>query len=172
MDGQTLRGALRALFAALALIAPAAGAGTLEGRTVTFTVMTWDDPAQPYLQAKGRTVTVGEGVEFGLEPEGFLGGLDVVPVMVEIAPQRIELTYPPGIGWFYTAQFNGYVLRFETECALFRGMRIDPDFTTMQISDADIFTEGGALHVNVSGREYGPDIRLGLDIDVGDCPIS
>lgn len=172
MGGPALRGALRGLLAALVLIAPVARAGTLEGRTVTFTVMTWDDPAQPYLQAKGRTVTVGEGVEFGLEPEGHLGGLDVVPVTVEIAPQRIELTYPRGAGWFYEAQFNGYVLRFETECALFRGVRIDPEFTTMQISEADIFTEAGALYINTSGREYGADIRLGLDIDVGDCPIS
>ncbi|WP_124085398.1 hypothetical protein [Pseudogemmobacter humi] len=153
------------------MVAPAA-AGTLEGRTVTFTVMTWDDPAQPYLQARGRTVTVGDGVEFGLEPEGFLSGLDVVPVTVEIAPQRIELSYPRGGGRFYEAQFNGYVLRFETECALFRAVRIDPEFTTMQIQDEDIFTEAGALYINTSGREYGPEVRLGLDIDVGDCPIS
>ncbi len=53
------------------LVALPVAAGTLDNRRVTFTVMTWDDPATPYLQAQGRTVTVGAGVEFGLEPKGW-----------------------------------------------------------------------------------------------------
>jgi len=62
-------------------------AGTLEGRLVTFTGRDLE-PARgrPFLLARGRTVTVGEGLEFGLEPEGLTGGLDVVPVTVEIGP--------------------------------------------------------------------------------------
>ncbi|WP_395543025.1 hypothetical protein [Neotabrizicola sp. sgz301269] len=164
---------IRAALAALLIAAPAA-AGTLEGRLVTFTVMTWDDPAQPYLQARGKTVTVGEGVEFGLGPEGLTGGLDVVPVEVEIAPQRVEITYPivAGQGQFYTAGFNGYVLRFETECALFAGYRLDEAFTTLPVKNADIFTDKGALYINVSGMTYGPEARLAIDLDVTDCPLS
>lgn len=156
---------------ALALAGPGA-AGTLEGRLVTFTVMTWDDPAQPYLQARGRTVEVGAGVEFGLEPEGLTGGLDVVPVTVEIGPERVELSYPAGAGQFWAATFNGYVLRFETECALFDGWAVDREASTMPVTEADIFAEAGALYINVQGMDYGPGARLAVDLSVTDCPLS
>jgi hypothetical protein len=158
--------------AAFALVgcAAAALAGTLEGRLVTFTVETWDQRDRPYLQARGRTVMVGPGVEFGLEPEGLTGGLDVVPVTVEIGPGRIELSYPRGIGRFHEAAFNGYVLRFATDCALFEAVRIDPAATTMPVTG--LWVETGALYVNVSGLGYGPEARLALDIEVADCPLS
>jgi hypothetical protein len=157
--------------AALALLAALpATAGTLEGRLVTFTVETWDQRDQPFVQARGRTVTVGRGVEFGLEPEGLTGGLDVVPVTVEIGPSRIELAYPDAAGRFFEAAFNGYVLRFETECALFEEVRIDPAATTLPVTE--IWAEVGALYINVSGLDYGPEARLALDLEVADCPLS
>jgi hypothetical protein len=158
---------------ALALVPLLAGpalAGTLEGRLVTFTVETWDQRDQPFLQARGRTVMVGQGVEFGLEPEGLTGGLDVVPVTVEIGPTRIELSYPPGIGRFHEATFNGYVLRFETDCALFERVRIDKDATTMPVTE--IWAEVAALYINVSGLDYGPEATLALEVEVADCPMS
>jgi hypothetical protein len=154
---------------ALALAAPATS-GTLEGRLVTFTVETWDERDKPYVEARGRTVTVGQGVEFGLEPEGLTGGLDVVPVTVEIGPTRIELSYPRGIGRFYEATFNGYVLRFETDCALFETVSVDPAGTTMKVTE--VWTETGALYINVSGLSYGPEAKLALDLEVADCPLS
>jgi hypothetical protein len=160
---------MRALPLALLLAVPAA-AGTLEGRLVTFTVETWDQRDQPFVQARGRTVTVGQGVEFGLEPEGLTGGLDVVPVTVEIGPTRIELSYPRGIGRFYEATFNGYVLRFETECALFENVAIDPAGTTMPVKE--VWAETGALYINVSGLGYGQTATLALDLEVADCPLS
>jgi hypothetical protein len=160
-----MRGAAMAL-----LLAVPAGAGTLEGRLVTFTVETWDQREQPYVQARGRTVTVGQGVEFGLEPEGLTGGLDVVPVTVEIGPTRIELSYPRGIGRFYEATFNGYVLRFETECALFESVAIDKAASTIPVNE--IWAEVGALYINVSGLGYGPEATLALDVEVADCPLS
>ncbi|WP_135449368.1 MULTISPECIES: hypothetical protein [Tabrizicola] len=153
-----------------ALLAAQVQAGTLEGRLVTFTVETWDDREQPFLQARGRTVMVGQGVEFGLEPEGLTGGLDVVPVTVEIGPTRIELSYPRGIGRFYEARFNGYVLRFVTDCALFDRVAIAPEGTTMRVTE--VWAEGGALYINVSGLGYGPNARLALDLEVADCPLS
>jgi hypothetical protein len=157
--------------AALAwLVAMPVEAGTLEGRLVTFTVETWDQRDQPYLQARGRTVTVGQGVEFGLEPEGLTGGLDVVPVTVEIGPTRIELSYPRGIGRFYEATFNGYVLRFATECALFESVAIDKAASTIPVTE--IWAEVGALYINVSGLEYGPEVTLALEVEVADCPLS
>ena len=153
-----------------ALIAFPVSGGTLDGRLVTFTVETWDDRAAPLLVARGRTVTVGAGIEFGLDREGFTGGLDVVPVAVEIGPTRIELSYPKGIGRFYEAKFNGYVLRFETDCALFEKVAIDPAGTTMQ--GVEVWAETGALYVNVSGLGYGPASTLALDLEVADCPLS
>lgn len=160
---------IRALLLASALAAPAS-AGTLEGRLVTFTVETWDDREAPLLVARGRTVTVGSGTEFGLGPEGFTGGLDVVPVAVEIGPTRIELSFPRGIGRFYEARFNGYVLRFETDCALFEKVAVDPAGTTMKVTE--VWAETGALYINVSGLGYGPEARLALDLEVADCPMS
>ncbi len=153
-----------------ACLASPVAAGTLEGRLVTFTVETWDDRDKPYLQARGRTVTVGHGVEFGLEPEGLTGGLDVVPVTVEIGPNRIELSYPRGLGRFYEATFNGYVLRFVTDCALFDKVTVDPAETTMDVTE--VWAEAGALYINVSGLGYGPNARLALDLEVADCPLS
>lgn len=160
---------IRWVVLAAALASPVA-AGTLEGRLVTFTVETWNDFENPLLVARGRTVTVGAGTEFGLGPEGFTGGLDVVPVAVEIGPTRIELSYPRGIGRFYEARFNGYVLRFETECALFQNVAIDPAGTTMKVTE--VWAESGSLYINVSGLGYGPEARLALDLDVADCPLS
>ena len=156
-----------ALGAGLALQAQA---GTLEGRLVTFGVETWNDRAKPLLAAEGRTVQVTEGVEFGLGPQGFTGGLDVVPVTVEIGPTRIELSYPDEAGQFFEAAFNGYVLRFATECALFHSVAIDPQGTTMPVTE--VWAEAGALYINVAGLTYGPEARLALDVEVADCPLS
>ncbi|HMS95088.1 MAG TPA: hypothetical protein PKA03_07685 [Tabrizicola sp.] len=158
------------LVAGLQIVAEQVLAGTLEGRLVTFTVETWDDRTAPLFVARGRTVTVGSGTEFGLGPEGFTGGLDVVPVDVEIGPTRIELTYPKGIGRFYEAKFNGYVLRFETACALFNNVTIDPAATTMKVTE--VWAETGALYINVSGLGYGPEATLALELEVADCPLS
>jgi hypothetical protein len=158
---------IRGLVLGALLVAPAA-AGTLDGRLVTFTVETWDDREAPLFVARGRTVTVGQGTEFGLGPEGFTGGLDVVPVAVEIGPTRIELSYPKGIGRFYEAKFNGYVLRFETDCALFDKVAVDAAATTMKVTE--VWAESGSLYINVSG--LGPTSTLALDVEIADCPLS
>ena len=160
---------IRWLLLVAALTTPVA-AGSLDGRLVTFNVETWDLRETPLLVARGRTVTVGRGTEFGLGPEGFTGGLDVVPVAVEIGPTRIELSYPKGIGRFYEARFNGYVLRFETDCALFEKVAVDPAGTTMKVTE--VWAETGALYINVSGLGYGPEATLALDVEVADCPLS
>ena len=145
---------------------------TLQGRLVTFNVLTYDDPAKPYLQAQGRTVQVGDGVEFGLEPEGIINGLAVVPVTVQISPRRIELEYRRGEGLMFASVFNGYVLRFETDCALFEGVSIDSKFTNMPLLPDAIHTERGALYINMSGLAYAPGAQFALDIKIGDCALS
>ncbi|MFN4157291.1 MAG: hypothetical protein ACK4GO_02655 [Gemmobacter sp.] len=168
------RPAIAALSACIAacLTAPT-GAGTLEGRIVTLHVLTYDDPANPILEGRGRTVKVDSEVEFGLGPEYRTPGFDIVPVEIEIDPARITFAYPAvGTGAFFSAAFNGYVLRFETDCALFERVTIDPAATTMAVTEADIFTDRGQLFINVAGRSYGPDVTLALDLVVADCPLS
>ena len=161
-------------FAALLamLLAGPAVAGTLEGRIVTLNVLTYDDPAKPILDSRGRTVTVGTGLEFGMGPEYRTPGFDVVPVQVQIGPTRIEFSYGEGRGSFWPATFNGYVLRFDTECALFESVTIDAAATTMPLTAADIRAETGALYINVAARDYGPDVTLALDLVIADCPLS
>ncbi len=154
------------------MAAPAAAGGTLEGRIVTLNTETWDVPGEMILQSTGRTVKVGRGVEFGLGPEFRTPGFDVVPVQVEITPTRIEFSYGIGNGVFWSSTFNGYVLRFVTECTLIEGVAVDAEFTTMGVTDADIRSDGGALFINVSGRDYGPDKQLALDLTVGDCLLG
>jgi len=158
---------------ALCLIAlPALAGGTLEGRIVTLNVETWDNPAAPIFASRGQTVTVGPGIEFGMGPEFLRPDFDVVPVQVEIGPSRIAFSYGDGEGGFFDAAFNGYVLRFATDCALFEAVSIDAAATTMPVTMADIRTEGGALFVNVAGRRYGPEVTLVLDFVVGECLLG
>ncbi len=164
------------LAAALALILSAgpAPAGTLEGRIVTLRGLAYEDPAVPLADVLGRTVKVGTGVEFGIPAQALDNGLEVVAVQIEITPERIEFTYPPpaGEGTFLTAAFNGYVLEFATECALFDKVAVDRAFTTMPVGEDDIFSVQGALYINVAGLAFGPEARLALDLSVADCPLS
>ena len=148
--------------------------GALQGRLVTLYTLTYDQPDSPLLRTKGATVMVGDGVEFGLGPEGAQNGLDVVPVVIEILPRRIEISYPPaaGEGTFWTAEFNGYVLEFEEDCALFKGARIDPAATNMALQDSDLTLRGNALYLNVAGRDYGPKAHLAIDLAVSDCLLG
>jgi hypothetical protein len=169
---KVLATALVILGAGLAATAALAG-GTLEGRIVTLYVLTHDDPANPILESRGRTVKVDDGVEFGLGPEYRTPGFDIVPVEIAIDPARIRFAYPAGgTGSFHDSAFNGYVLRFETECALFESVTVDEAATTMPIRPGDIFADRGALYINVAGRGYGPEVTLSLDIVVSDCPLS
>lgn len=156
----------------LALAGPVLADETLEGRVVTLNVLTYDDPAHPILDSLGHTVTVGAGVEFGMGPEFQTPGFDVVPVQVQIGPARIEFSYGVDQGTFWDAGFNGYVLRFQTECALFSAWQVDAAATTMAVTGADIHAEAGALFINLAGRDYGPTARLAVDLVVADCPMS
>jgi hypothetical protein len=160
---------IRGLLLAGLIAAPAAG-GTLEGRLVTFTVETWDDRAAPLLVARGRTVTVGRGDRVRAGARGVHRGArrGAGDGRDRAEPDRAELS--PGIGRFYEARFNGYVLRFETDCALFEKVAIDPAGTTMKVTE--VWAETGALYINVSGLGYGPEARLALDLEVADCPLS
>lgn len=154
------------------LALPATAGGTLEGRIVTLNVLTADAAGVVLFESRGRTVTVGPGVEFGMGPEHQGRDFDVVPVEVEIGPQRIAFSYGGEAGQFFDAAFNGYVLRFATDCALFEAVDIDRSATTMPVAIEDIRIAGGVLYVNVAGQHYGPTARLVLDFVVGECLLG
>lgn len=150
---------------------PALGQG-LDGRTVLMRGETWDDPAAPYLRSSDYVGEVGKGPEFGFAPETG-GGLVVVPVTIDLAEDRVLFSYEgTGGGVFTEAAFNGYVLTFPVECTLLAGVSIDPAATTLPLKPSDVTVEPQALRVNVAGMAYGPKDRIGLRLDVTDCPVS
>jgi hypothetical protein len=91
----------------LLLATPAFADTTLRDRIVTFSVLSYDDPATPIFEGAGQTVTVGDGVEFGLNPGGPQNGVDVAPVQVDIGPSRIEVQFRQPMGRLLEATFNG-----------------------------------------------------------------
>lgn len=163
---------MRWLAAVLLLATPALADSTLRDRIVTFSVLAYNDPLKPIFEGAGQTVKVGDGVEFGMVPEGAQNGADVAPARVDIGPQRIEVQYQPPIGVLLDTAFNGYVLAFETDCALFRGASFDMTATTMPMTDANIRIQGGTLYINVAGQTLTTDSRFAIDLVVADCPLS
>jgi hypothetical protein len=163
---------MRALLALLLLTGQALAEPSLYGRTVTFRVLSFDDPARPIFQGRGVTVKVGEGVEFGLNPEGAQNGVDIVPMIVDILPNRIEVRSTIGPGYFLDAAFNGYVLEFATDCALFDDVMIDNKATNLPLKPTDVTVQGGQLRVNVAGMAYTDQTTVALNLRVADCPLS
>lgn len=131
---------------------------------------TWDDPAKPILRSSDYVGRVGPGSEFAFAPEAE-GGLVVVPVSIDLGPDRVDLTYASA-GAFATARFNGYVLTFPVECTLLDGARIDRAATTLALKADDVTVGPQELRVNVADLSYAPGDRIGLLLDVTDCPIS
>lgn len=153
--------------------APAFATTSLEGRIVTFRVIAYDDPDAPLFDGIGETVKVGTGVEFGLYPEGAQNGLDVIPAQVNIGPDRVEVTWPfAGTGTVMQAEFNGYELKFEADCVLIEGAGIDHARTTMDLPDDAVTFSRDTLWIDLAGQPFGPDERVAVVIDVGDCPLS
>ncbi|MGL4321114.1 MAG: hypothetical protein ACRCS3_09650 [Paracoccaceae bacterium] len=154
------------LFAGQAFAEP-----TLTGRIVTFQALAYDDPAAPIYAGPTTTVVVDDGVEFGLNPEGGLT-VDVVPAIVDISANRISVRTTDGPGQYLRAAFNGFVLEFTTDCALFDAVAIDRKGTTYPIKQTDIDVAGGVLRVNLSGLDYEIGSMVTLNLQVADCPLS
>lgn len=165
-----LRNALPAALLTL-LAMPVAGEG-LEGRTVLLRVEAWDDPARPLLVSRDYVAVVGPGPEFALGPEAGQA-LPIPPVAVDLGPDRIDLRYlGQEEGFFDAARFNGFVLTFPADCALFEGAALDPAATSPRIAGARVEVRPQAVRVHVGGLDYGPGDRLGLLLDVTDCVLS
>lgn len=144
----------------------------MEGRTVLFHTETWDDQAHPDLVGSDYVGRVGKGPEFGMVAEGN-DFLQVVPVVIDVSETRIDFAYPgQPPGQFHVAAFNGYVLTFPAECTVITGARIDPAATTLAIDDSALILTPQSLMLNVQGQEYDADTRIGVLIEVGDCPMS
>ncbi len=146
--------------------------GGLQGHTVNLSVLAYDNPDVPIFVGSGVTVVVGTGVEFGLEREGAQAGVDVAPVTVDISARRIELRFLPPGGHLLAAEFNGYVLEFVAECALFDRVTIDRAASNMALAEDAVTVKGDTLYINVQGLSYSADSHFALDLDVADCTLS
>jgi hypothetical protein len=149
-----------------------AQAGGLLGRTVTLNVLTFDDPADPIFIGPDYTGRVRAGPEFGMIRQG-QDGLAVVPVLIDIADRRIDLSYAQTEpGQFAAARFNGYVLRFPNDCVLIGGAAIDPKATTLPVTDKNLILTAQNLSINVAGLPFDRTARIGVILSVMDCPVS
>lgn len=147
--------------------------GSLTGREVLFSILTLDNPKEPLFTSTDYGAVVGPGPEFGMVREGTAFGLSSVPVLVDLGTNRLDLSYPgEAPGRFMAARFNGYVLRFPTDCVLITGAAIDPDATTLPLTNDNLIVSPQSLEINVSAHEYDETTRIGVLIDVRDCPIG
>ncbi|WP_226582741.1 hypothetical protein [Acuticoccus sediminis] len=161
------------LAALTAYAAAPAAADSLLGRTAAFSVLAYDEPDKPRYQGLIHTATISDEIEFGLLPEGVQNGLDVVPVIVDISANRIEIDFspsPPGL--IADATFNGYVLSFAPDCLVFNNARVDASVTTLPVANGDITIEGRTLYVNLQGLAYDRSSHVGILLDVTDCPLA
>lgn len=155
-----------------------AGVGTAQqsdgliGRDVVFTVVTYDDPAAPYLVSRDYIARVADGPEFGMVREG-TPGLDVVPVLIDVDARQITFDYSvTGAGFFFEAKFNGYVLEFLTDCVLITGAKINKAATTLPLTQAALLIKPSSLGIDVAGFKHTPMDRIVIDVDVADCPLG
>lgn len=163
------------LVALLALCAAPAFAqdGSLTGREVLFSILTFDNPKEPLFTSSDYGAVVGPGPEFGMVREGTTFGMSSVPVLVDLGPSRLDLSYPGELpGQFMPARFNGYVLRFPTDCVLITGAAIDATATTLPLTNDDLIVSPQTLEINVAGHDFDATTRIGILIDVMDCPIG
>ena len=164
----------RAAGIALGLATGAAGATHalaegLEGRIVTFEVLTYDDPAAPLFQSSPYTATVGPGPEFGLLPETG-NGLEAVTVTVDFSARRLDIGFENTYSAvFAEALFNGYVLTFTVDCLLFEGAALDPATTTLPLEPGDVTVTPRSVLIDVGGHFHTPQDRIGITLDVTDC---
>lgn len=144
---------------------------SLAGRTVEFSVQAYNDPENPFFSGRTHRAVVTDGIEFGLGREGTQNDLDVVPVLVNIDENGIEISYSiADPGALASARFNGYIIRFLTKCELLDGARINQSGTNVEIDDKRISNDATTIMVNVSGIWYNRDSRIAVDLKVRDCP--
>lgn len=147
----------------------------LTGRSVTFSILTFDDPRTPLFQSRRHSAVVVDGIEFGVGREGAQNDLDAVPVLVDISDSRIEINYsiadtPTGL--LASARFNGYVLDFHTDCKLFGSASVDRGSTNVPFTNDRLSHENGVLSVNVAGIAYTRESRIVIDVQVNACATS
>ena len=157
---------------ALLLLASPAMAEGLDGRAVLFRAEVLDAVGSAVFASSDYAGRVGAGPEFGMLAEA-TAGFAVVPVTVDLAADRIDLSYAGTVpGAFTAAPFNGYVLTFPAECTLLTGAAVDAAATTLPLTDAALTVEPQALRIDVAGLRHGPADRIGIRLTVTDCLLG
>lgn len=163
------------LFACLAAAAGHSLAdGSLFDRSVSFQVQTYDDAEKPLFMGKVHQSRVSDAIEFGLVEEGRQNNLDVIPVLVDVSADRIELVYSIAApSQMAEARFNGYVMTFGAEsCALFVSATVDTDFTNLPFSDDRVIVRNNTLMLNVAGLGIDRPHKIAVDFTLADCSTA
>ena len=143
---------------------------TLMGRDVTLSVQTYNDPADMIFRGADHRSKVVEGLEFGLGREGVQNDIDVVPILIDISAERVEISYSiADPSELMKARFNGYVLTFGPGCGQITKGRVDTEFTNIQFDDKRVSVRDGVLMLNVSTLTTDQSSRLAVDLTLSDC---
>jgi hypothetical protein len=147
---------------------------SLAGRVASFKALAYDDPAKPMFDGLVHTAEIGDGIEFGMGPEGVQNNLDVVPAFVDVSASRIEVSFERAAqpGLMVDTSFNGYLLAFEPDCLVIDKASVDTQWSTMTLDPDDLIFEGRTLRINLAGRYYDQTSRIAIDLSVDDCPMS
>lgn len=147
-----------------------AAAEGLLGRMVTLRTETRVAGLTLTDDAPAQEARITENAEFDIGGPVPGTALYIVPVRVDLGSRWIEFTYyPGGVDQFLEADFNGYVFEFQPGCAELDGATVNPNASSVEVTDADLVVEPNRLTLDVSGRVVTDGSRIVIDIDVGDC---
>ena len=168
---RTFQMALAILGTACSLPVFASAEPSLMGRTVEFSIQTYDDPDKPYFSGRVHSAIVSEGIEFGLGREGAQNELDVVPILVNIGAGSVEISYSiADPGELASARFNGYIIEFLSDCELLGRAGIDQTATNVEIDNKRVSHDANTLMVDVSGLRHYRESKITVKLAVLDCP--
>ena len=165
----------RFLFAlCAAALGPALGpstAQTLMGAEMLVQVVTYDDPAAPFLESRIYSAVIGPGAEFGLAREGH-PFIDIVPVSIDISDTGVRFSYAvtEAKGGFTPAAFNGYILTIAPCAAMAEPQLVAA--TDIALSQDRIHAEDNQLFINVAGLSYQPSTQFDIAFETQACPVS
>ena len=141
----------------------------LEGN-MTLQVVTYDDPAAPFVQTDAYRSAIFDGVEFNAAEAGG-GWIELVPVSIDIMDRSIRFSYPAieagSVFDFAAAEFNGYELSF-TPCVGFKDIWIG-ETANIEFDASRISVEDGRMAVNVEGLFAANDTAFTVNFETQAC---
>ncbi|MEL6494263.1 MAG: hypothetical protein AAFQ41_03960 [Cyanobacteria bacterium J06623_7] len=119
------------------------------------------------------TATVRNGVEFGDLPDSAIGDAELIDVDINVGEARIVFTVDElaadDDGRFDFAAFNGYrLLDISQSIAPITNVTVDPENSTLGVSDFNVNFNADLIEVDFSGVTYESGDSLILDVEFAD----